>query len=59
MKRWIFDDSDEIEIGTCCTILTFRNASGGYLTQTFDSQNLTQTFDSQTWRGDLFKNFEL
>ena len=44
IKRWIFDDSDEIEIRLplLWTVLAFWNTSGGYLTQI-----------SQTLRGNL------
>ena len=35
IKRWIFDDSDKIEIRLPCfwTVLTFRNISGDFLTK--------------------------
>ena len=47
IKRWIFGDSDEIEIMVpyfWTAVLTFRNTSGGYV---------TRTFNPLTSRGDL------
>ena len=47
IKRWIFDDSDEVEIMLPyfrTNVLTFRNTSGGYV---------TRTFNPLTSRGDL------
>ena len=52
IERWIFDDSDEIEIRLLWywTFLTFWNISRGFLTQTFNSWSLRGDFKSSVYK---------